>query len=122
IFLRIEILKKIIGVALLIVGLNFQVIGLVISLTVFSYISFIINMYFSGSLISYSIKEQLKDTLFLYILGGLVFLLLYFIKYNLNYISHFDFISICLYIFSFFFLYYLILSFVDKELLGIIKN
>lgn len=122
IFLRIEILKKIIGVVLLIVGLNFQVIGLVISLTVFSYISFIINMYFSGSLISYSIKEQLKDTLFLYILGGLVFLLLYFIKYNLNYISHFDFISICLYIFSFFFLYYLILSCVDKELLGIINN
>lgn len=122
IFLRIEILKKIIGVVLLIVGLNFQVIGLVISLTVFSYISFIINMYFSGSLISYSIKEQLKDTLFLYILGGLVFLLLYFIKYNLNYISHFDFISIFLYIFLFFFLYYLILSFVDKELLGVIKN
>lgn len=122
IFLRIEILKKIIGVVLLIVGLNFQVIGLVISLTVFSYISFIINMYFSGSLISYPIKEQLKDTLFLYILGGLVFLLLYFIKYNLNYISHFDFISIFLYIFLFFFLYYLILSFVDKELLGVIKN
>lgn len=122
IFLRIEILKKIIGVVLLIVGLNFQVIDLVISLTVFSYISFIINMYFSGSLISYSIKEQLKDTLFLYILGGLVFLLLYFIKYNLNYISHFDFISIFLYIFLFFFLYYLILSFVDKELLGVIKN
>lgn len=122
IFLRIEILKKVIGVTLLIVGLNFQVIGLVISLTVFSYISFIINMYFSGSLISYSIKEQLKDTLFLYILGGLVFLLLYFIKYNLNYISHFDFISICLYIFSFFFIYYLILSFFDKELLSTIKN
>ncbi len=122
IFLRIEIFKKIIGVALLIVGLNFQVIGLVISLTVFSYISFIINMYFSGSLISYSIKEQLKDTLFLYILGGLVFLLLYFIKYNLNYSSHFDFISICLYIFLFFFLYYLILIFLDKELLGVIKN
>lgn len=122
IFLRIEILKKVIGVVLLIVGLNFQVIGLVISLTVFSYISFIINMYFSGSLISYSIKEQLKDTLFLYILGGLIFLLLYFIKYNLNYISHFDFISICLYIFSFFFIYYLILSFFDKELLSTIKN
>ncbi|WP_368570872.1 lipopolysaccharide biosynthesis protein [Acinetobacter haemolyticus] len=122
IFLRIEILKKIIGVVLLIVGLNFQVIGLVISLTVFSYLSFIINMYFSGSLISYSIKEQLKDTLFLYILGGLVFLLLYFIKYNFNYISHFDFISIFLYIFLFFFLYYLILSFVDKELLRVIKN
>ncbi|EJO36133.1 polysaccharide biosynthesis protein [Acinetobacter radioresistens WC-A-157] len=122
IFLRIEILKKVIGIALLIVGLNFQVIGLVISLTVFSYISFIINMYFSGNLISYSIKEQLKDTLFLYILGGLVFLLLYFIKYNLNYISHFDFISIFLYIFLFFFIYYLILSFFDKELLDTIKN
>ena len=122
ILLRLEIIKKTIGVVLLVVGLNFQVIGLVISLTVFSYISFIINMYFSGSLISYSIKEQLKDTLFLYILGGLVFLLLYFIKYNLNYISHFDFISIFLYIFLFFFLYYLILSFVDKELLGVIKN
>lgn len=122
IFLRIEILKKVIGVVLLIVGLNFQVIGLVISLTVFSYISFIINMYFSGSLISYSIKEQLKDTLLLYMLGGFVFLLLYYVKYNFNYIAHFDFISICLYIFSFFFIYYLILSFFDKELLSTIKN
>lgn len=122
IFLRIEILKKIIGVVLLIVGLNFQVIGLVISLTVFSYISFIINMYFSGSLISYSIKEQLKDTLFLYILGGLVFLLLYFLKNNLNYMAEFDLINIFLYIFLFFLIYYLVLSVLDKDLLDTIKN
>lgn len=122
IFLRIEILKKFIGIALLIIGLNFQVIGLVISLTVFSYISFIINMYFSGSLISYSIKEQLKDTLLLYMLGGFVFLLLYYVKYNFNYIAHFDFISVFVYIFLFFLIYYLILSVLDKELLETIKN
>lgn len=122
IFLRIEILKKFIGIALLIIGLNFQVIGLVISLTVFSYISYIINMYFSGSLISYSIKEQLKDTLLLYILGGFVFLLLYYVKYNFNYIAHFDFISVFVYIFLFFLIYYLVLSVLDKELLETIKN
>lgn len=122
IFLRIEILKKFIGIALLIIGLNFQVIGLVISLTVFSYISFIINMYFSGSLISYSIKEQLKDTLLLYMLGGFVFLLLYYLKYNFNYIAHFDFISVFVYIFLFFLIYYLVLSVLDKELLETIKN
>lgn len=122
ILLRLEIIKKTIGVVLLVVGLNFQVIGLVISLTVFSYISFIINMYFSGSLISYSIKEQLKDTLLLYILGGLVFLLLSLIKENFNYIAGFDFISIFFYIFLFFLIYYLILSVLDKELLANIKN
>lgn len=122
ILLRLEIIKKTIGVVLLVVGLNFQVIGLVISLTVFSYISFIINMYFSGSLISYSIKEQLKDTLLLYILGGLVFLLLSLIKENFNYIAGFDFISIFFYIFLFFVIYYLILSVLDKELLANIKN
>lgn len=122
IFLRIEILKKFIGIVLLIIGLNFQVIGLVISLTVFSYISFIINMYFSGSLISYSIKEQLNDTLLLYILGGFVFLLLYFFKNNLNYVADFDFISIFIYIFLFFLIYYMILSVLDKELLETIKN
>lgn len=122
IFLRIEILKKFIGIVLLIIGLNFQVIGLVISLTVFSYISFIINMYFSGSLISYSIKEQLNDTLLLYILGGFVFLLLYFFKNNLNYVANFDFISIFIYIFLFFLIYYMILSVLDKELLETIKN
>lgn len=122
IFLRIEILKKFIGIALLIIGLNFQVIGLVISLTVFSYISFIINMYFSGSLISYSMKEQLKDTLLLYILGGVVFLLLYSLKYNFNYMFHFDFINVFVYIFLFFLIYYLVLSVLDKELLETIKN
>lgn len=122
IFLRLEILKKFIGIVLLVIGLNFQVIGLVISLTVFSYISFIVNMYFSGILISYSIKEQLKDTLLLYVLGMLVFLLLYFLKNNLNYMAEFDLISIFLYIFLFFLIYYLVLSVLDKDLLDTIKN
>ena len=122
ILLRLEIIKKTIGVVLLVVGLNFQVIGLVISLTVFSYISFIINMYFSGSLISYSMKEQLKDTLLFYMLGALVFLLLYFLKCNFNYVAQFDFISIFLYIFLFYLIYYLFLSVLDKELLDVIKD
>lgn len=122
IFLRLEILKKFIGIVLLVIGLNFQVIGLVISLTVFSYISFVINMYFSGSLISYSMKEQLKDTLLFYMLGALVFLLLYFLKSNFNYVAQFDFISIFLYIFLFYLIYYLFLSVLDKELLDVIKD
>ncbi len=88
IVLRIEILKKFFGIILIVIGFNFQVIGLVISLTAFSFLSFIINMYFSGKLISYSIGEQVKDTINLYLIGGLVFSLLYFIKANLNISSY----------------------------------
>lgn len=121
IVLRIEILKKFFGIILIGIGFNFQVIGLVISLTVFSFLSFIINMYFSGKLISYSIGEQVKDTINLYLLGGLVFSLLYFIKANLN-ISSYDVINAFTYAFIFYTMYYCILSIIDKNLLGTIIN
>ena len=121
IILRIEILKKFFGIILIIIGFNFHVIGLVVSLTIFSFLSFIINMYFSGKLISYSVVEQVKDTLNLYIIGGLVFVLLYFIKANLN-ISSYDVVNIFTYIFIFYAMYYFILSINDKSLLDTIRN
>lgn len=122
IFLRLEIIKKTIGIILLLIGLNFQVMGLVVSLTVFSYFSFIVNMYFSGNLISYSIVEQIKDTLNLYIIGGVVFLLLSLIKNKSNYIIYYDFIGIIFYILTFFTLYFFILNVVDKSLLRTVRN
>lgn len=122
IFLRLEVLKKIIGVILLIIGFNFQVIGLVVSLTIFSYVSFIINMYFSGNLISYSMIEQIKDTFNLYMIGGLIFILLSFIKSKMSYFIYYDLLSIFFYISVFFIIYYFILSIVDRGLISIMKN
>ena len=122
ILLKLEILKKIIGVILIIIGWNFQVIGLVISLSVFSFISFIINMYFSGKLISYSIAMQMKDTIHLYIIGGVLFFLLNFIKNNFNIIISYDLITVIFYILFYFILFYFILNIVDRNILNTIKN
>lgn len=122
IILKLEVLKKFIGVILIIIGWNFHVIGLVMSLTIFSFISFIINMYFSGKLISYSIARQIKDTLHLYIIGGIIFFLLSFIKGSLGVIIHYDLILILFFILFYFILFYFILSVIDRRLLNIIKN
>lgn len=62
-FLRLEILKKIIGVAC--IGLVFLfdmgIIGLLWMAVVTSYISYFLNSYYSGELIAYSSKEQIMD-------------------------------------------------------------
>ena len=121
-FLKLEIFKKIIGVILLVISLNFQVIGLVISLTVFSFISFIINMYFSGKLISYSIFEQIRDTFNLYFLGIIIYLFLSLIKNKSKYIFNYELINIIFYSGMFFIMYFSILFIVDKSLVNTIKK
>lgn len=121
-FLKVEVIKKLLGITILIMGLQFQVIGLVISLTIFSFISLLINMYYSGSLISYKIYEQLKDTFHLYLIGLVIYMILSIIKEYLRpYLSH-DFIIIIFFITIFISLYLLVVLFYDKKLLNTLKN
>lgn len=120
IFLKIEILKKIIGIILLVVGLNFGVLGLVISLTLFSFISYIINMFYSGKFISYSLLEQVKDSSGFYILGALIYAILSFIKVNLE----FDYIILNVFFYPviFFLTYFGLVFLFDRELFNFIKR
>ena len=120
IFLKIEILKKTIGIVFIVLGFNFGVMGLVISLTVFSFISYLINMFFSGALISYTMIEQIKDSFFFYLLGILVYILLFLIKGEIG----FDliFFNIIFYMVLFFLIYFAILYLFERDLFKMVKN
>lgn len=59
--LRLELVKKIIGILILISMMNISVIAIAVGFAISGVISAIINMYPNEKLISYSITEQIKD-------------------------------------------------------------
>lgn len=68
-FLKVEIYKKILGVLSLVIGFQFGLMGLVISLTAVSFMWVFINMHFCGKLIHFSLFEQLRTILPLMLTG-----------------------------------------------------
>jgi O-antigen/teichoic acid export membrane protein len=85
-FLKLEILKKVIVVISLIITVPMGIMSLLWSQVVISVISFFINTYYSGKLLEYSPLEQLKDvmpSILLACLSGVfVFSLDYLLKGN----------------------------------------
>jgi len=76
-FLKVEVIKKIIGVIAIAIGLPFGVMGLVISLTGVSFLFTIINMLYCGNLIAYPLWTQIRDISKLFIIGILTFAISY---------------------------------------------
>lgn len=121
-FLKVEIIKKVLGVIAIAIALPFGVMGLVISLTAVSYLFTLINMLYSGRLIEYKVLEQLGDIFRLFIIGVVVTGTCYYIKQQLSvYIG-----TNILMILSISLLYMLLyLSFIylfDKNMIYIIKK
>lgn len=79
-FLKLEVIKKLLGVLFVIAGLPFGVMGLVIASTVFFYITVIMDQFYSSRLISYSFKEQFKDLKLLFMIGFFSYILFYYLK------------------------------------------
>ncbi len=77
IFLKLEILKKLLGILILIISIQYGVYGMAIGVFVGSFLSMFINAYPSFVLFDYSIKEQWNDILpsFLIsiVMGGIVY-------------------------------------------------
>lgn len=120
--LKVEVIKKFLGVILIVIGLPFHVMGLVISLTIFSFMSFIINMHYSGKLIAYSMREQMKDIFHLLAIGALVFIVLHTAKKYFQFYLKQDLLIVFGFGITFALLYFSILMIVDKELFKILKN
>lgn len=121
-FLKLEIFKKLVGIVMLVIGVNFGIIGLVISLNIFSFFSYFINMYFSGALISYSTLEQLKDSYYLYLIGALSFYISYSLKLNFQYFLPYDLAIIFIFSITNILLYFIITLTLDKSLLSMLKK
>ncbi len=80
-FLKLEIIKKIIGLGLLLGAMWISVQAIVISLLIANVISLLINTYPNKKLLGYGIFEQIKDLLPALILSGVMFGITYFIYY-----------------------------------------
>ena len=68
-FLRLEIIKKLLAVPLIIMVVFFGIKILILGLLVISLIAYFLNSYWSGKLIGYSSLEQLKNILPSFLLG-----------------------------------------------------
>src|SRR5690606_28820296 len=121
-FLKVEVIKKVIGVVAIAVGLPFGVMGLVISLTAVSFLFTTINMLFCGNLIDYPLWSQLKDVSKLFVLCIIAYLISYlayvFIIKNLET----NILIILAVSLLFFFLYLPLIWFFEKNLVKQIKS
>lgn len=79
-FLRIEIIKKIIGVVVLLMSLKYGLMTMVWGFSISSIFFLIVNGFYSGKLIGYSITQQIKDVYLIFVYGVLCFLLMSFIN------------------------------------------
>lgn len=122
IFLKIEILKKIIGLILIVVGFQFGILGLVFSLVFFSLISYFINIYFSGLIIGINFFTQLKKVIHFLIFGTVIFLSLYFLKNNDFLYLGSDIIYLIFYSIFFNIIYFSITLLYDGDILNILKK
>lgn len=80
-FLILEIIKKIIGVAPLILGIFVNIYWMLIGGIVVGVISFFLNSYYTGHKLGYTSWMQIKDIIPSYLTAFIVALSVYFLKY-----------------------------------------
>lgn len=87
-FLKLEIIKKVVTVIMILMAISYGIIALLIGQVISSIIALFINSYYSGKFIDYSLMEQLKDIapiVFLsFSIGGIIYFL------DINYFRDFN--------------------------------
>ena len=83
-YFRLQVIKRIVGIILILLSVYFGMIGLLIARVVIEYIFFIINGIVTNKAIKYKVFEQIKDLLPNYILSFAVGFLTYFVFRNMN--------------------------------------
>lgn len=73
--LRLEIIRRSVMIAILAITINFDIKFFVAGLSAYSLILLFINLYYCGKPINYTVREQLKDTMPIFIRLGVMILL-----------------------------------------------
>ncbi|MGL4570195.1 MAG: lipopolysaccharide biosynthesis protein [Clostridium sp.] len=81
-FLKLEIIKKVISVTLIFVAIfvNSGIIGLIWVMVINSVIAFFVNSYYSKDIINYSTLDQIKDIVPIFIITGIMALSTHFMS------------------------------------------
>jgi teichuronic acid exporter len=93
-FLKLEIVKKVLVTFGLIITIPFGIYGLLWMQFVLTIVAFIINTSFSGKMINYPMLEQIKDILPIFGLTGLMGILVFFVDMQFPRSSNFDLIRL----------------------------
>tara|TARA_B110000003_G_scaffold109433_1_gene112030 strand:+ start:1062 stop:2492 length:1431 start_codon:yes stop_codon:yes gene_type:complete len=93
--LKLEIIKRILSIPVIIIGIMYGINALIIGMIVLSLFEFLINSYFSGKEISYTLKEQILNNLPSISLAFVVSSLIYYLSLRLE-LSNLLILFICL--------------------------
>ena len=83
-YFRLQVIKRIVGIILIILSVYFGMIGLLIARVIIEYLFFIINGIVTNKAIKYSIFTQIKDILPNYILSFIIGFATFFIFKNMQ--------------------------------------
>jgi hypothetical protein len=88
-FLRLEIIKKLLAVPIIIIGIFLGIKIMLIGMILISFIAYFINSYWSGRFIGYSSKEQIIDILPSFGVAALMAILVFLLNIILpfNYVT-----------------------------------
>ena len=87
-FLKLEIIKKILGISFTIIFFQFGIMGLIWGFTIMSYIALFINTFYTRKILNYTYKEQFFDLFLTYLtacIAGIIayYLCIFFSRYSL---------------------------------------
>lgn len=71
-FLKLEIIKKIVAVPVVITGIVFGIYAMITGMIISSFIAYYLNSYYTGKLIKYNVKQQLSDIFPSFLLASLI--------------------------------------------------
>ncbi|MDB5060856.1 MAG: capsule biosynthesis protein CapK [Mucilaginibacter sp.] len=110
-FLKIEIIKKILCITIVLIIIQFGMYGLLYFQLFFNFIAYYINSIYSGKLISYPVQEQIKDILPTLTLAGTLGICCYLLEQYLDHVLVSEILKMSLTSISFILLYYAFSSF-----------
>ncbi|WP_281633910.1 lipopolysaccharide biosynthesis protein [Flavobacterium luteolum] len=82
-FLRLEIIKKVIFVLIIVISIFFGFTSLMIGYVIASILALFINTHYAGSMIDYTMKQQLLDILPIFIISICMGVVVFFVNNNL---------------------------------------
>lgn len=119
-FLKLEVIKKIVGVITVFAMIPYGLIVLSASYVFVFYFNIIINMIFSGRLINYHMIEQIADVLRVLACGVISFMIIFYVKLYVTISS--DFISLIVFGLMFFALFGILIFIFEKQVVTIVKD
>ncbi len=87
-FLKLEVIKKVLLTLVIIIGFNYGIFGYLYALTIFYYLSLFINGYFTGKKINWPVLIQVKEILFYFFVTSIAVSAIYFVRNYLDYDTH----------------------------------